>query len=111
MAAVVTETKVVQISGAPTSRIRIIGTTVLTAGTDNFRIQPGLGDVVISQPYNSRGLRRLDRWSMTCRTAQNATVPRITKSYNATNDANLLQITCVADQTYDWWVEGDDAGA
>lgn len=111
MAAIVNELKVIETSGTPTARIRIIGEAILDGGTVIFRIIPGNNDVNLTVPFNTRGLRQIDRWGITCRTAQNATDIKAEKIYSTTYDADILGVNCVTGQTYDWWVEGDFAGA
>lgn len=110
MAAVVTETKVSLVNDGSAQGLILSGTAVLSGGTATFTVSPGNNDVNITTPVTSKGLR--DWWNagVTCSTAENATMPAIDKVYDATNDTYTLVVTCVADQSYDWWLEGINSG-
>lgn len=106
MAAVVTETKVALLDGGPNGKILVCGTAVLDGGTTTFTINPGSNTVNLTAPETSRGLRNITGFNVTCSTAQNATKAACVPTYNATTDNWTIVVTCVADQSYDWHVEG-----
>lgn len=110
MASVITETKAILLQG-PTERLRVIGFTTMDGGTDNFRIIPGANTVSITEPYNTRGLRSIDSWGVTCRSQQNVNDIICLAGYSTSTDSVALLVNGAANQTYDWWVEGDYVGA
>lgn len=111
MAAIVRETHVAQLSSGQNGRIRVSGSAALSGGTATFNISPGYNDVNITSPVSSTRLRMIDNMGVTCSSATNATMIQIANLYyNTTNDAQFITIDCVADQNYDWYVEGPDAG-
>jgi len=105
MAAVITESKVVTLAGSSEGRIRVIGSVANTAVT-SFIIQPGHQDTNVTGSIN---LRTIDSWGFSNNAAQKA--PQVVKTYDSTNDANILTITCASGDDYDYWVEGPSAGA
>lgn len=110
MAAVVTETKVISIAGGPPGRIRVCG-SVANTGVTTFVIQPGHSDTNVTNVagVSSLGLRQIRAWGFSNTAAQKA--PKIVKSYSTTNDADILTATCASGDDFDFWVEGDNAGA
>lgn len=110
MAAVVTETKVAQMNGGPSMIVRVCGTAVLNGGTNQFIIQPGNNDVNITTPVTSRGARDIIAIGVSCSSAANATMIEVQRGYNTTADAIGYQVTCTADESYDWWVDAFYAG-
>lgn len=111
MAKTINELKMVMISGGPTGRYLLIGETILDGGDSDFRIYPGYNSSNITLPDTSKGIRTIDSWGITCRSAKLLEEPEITLNYNTTTDSEFLFVDTLANQTFDWWIEGDYMGA
>lgn len=111
MAYTVTEQKLIVMSGPAEGRARLTGITTGT-GT-SFVIQPGHNDVNITSsftnPTGSVGLRTIDSWGVSDATAAAAT--KVVKTFDTTNKADILTVTITANDTANWWVEGDYNGS
>ena len=106
MAYTVTETKVVTAAGGPEGRVTLCGNSTASDGSTSFTIQPGSNTTTVT---GSTVLRVIDKWTFENATGQRA--PVVVKSYSTTIDGDILTITCTANDTYFWWVEGPSAGA
>ncbi len=108
MAASVRE-KSVELQGSTPGRVRVYGYTVLTSGTAAFIITPGNNNERIESPITSIGLRRIDCWNITSR-GEDANDIVVEPTYSTSTDNETLVVSATADQTYDWWVEGEYVG-
>lgn len=110
MASSVTETKYVDEAGASGGRVKLYGSATTSGGGTSFVIQPGHNTVNISGSSGaSTGLRKMYGWSITNNANSNAF--KAVKTFDATNQADILTITCTANDTFDWMVDGECAGA
>lgn len=105
MAAVVNETKLVTLSGGVSGRVRVCG-NVVNAAEVSFVIKPGNSDVNVS---GSSALRKMDSWGISNNAAAKA--PIVVKTYSSTYDEDILTVTCASGDDFNFWVEGDSAGA
>lgn len=111
MPANVTEQKVIQLNGGPNGRIRVVGTAEVSGGDFNFTINPGNNTVNISSPVDSKGLRNWDSIGVSCSSVQLPDTTWIDKIYDAGTDSWTAVVNpSLANQSFDWWIEGDNAG-
>lgn len=106
MAATITETHVVKTAGYTPALIRVYGTFNTAGGTSSGVIKPGENDTNVS---GSIGCRTILSWGLVNNANSNAF--KVVKSYDTTHDGDILTVTCTANDTFNFWVEGIDNGA
>jgi len=105
MAASVTETGVYKMAGNFPALTMVVGTASAASVTE-FIIKPGSNDTNIE---GSAGVRKIMTWGFSCYSNEEAA--EADRSYDATQDGDIVTVTCQANATYNWWVLGEDNGA
>lgn len=106
MAATTTETVFIRGGGSTPALCKLYGTFVTAGGTSSGTIKPGSNDTNVT---GSASMRKILAWGLSNYANSNAV--KVVKSYDATQDGDILTITCTANDTFDFWVEGVDNGA
>lgn len=92
----------------------VTGTATTTGGSTSVTIIPGYdantGDSLLTQGSLNiaRGIKKIVRYGFTNNANSNAF--KVVKSNNTTADADQLVVTCTANDTFDYWLEGVDGG-
>ena len=116
MAAVNTETGYTYTSAgggnanSPGGLTKVSGTFVTSGGTTTGVVCPGYqanGADVLLTP--TRGIRTINNWGFTNNVSSGAF--KVVKTYDATADADILTVTCTANDGFNYWLEGSDIGS
>lgn len=89
-------------------QVRLSGTIVNTAGSTGGAITPGTSVGSGTLVTGSAGFKKFTAWGFSNQSAQRA--PQVVKSYDTTQDGDILTVTTNADDDYDFWIEGPNNG-
>lgn len=104
MAFQVNETKLTPINGL----VLLTGTLVNTGGSTGGAITPGTSVGSGTLVTGSAGLKKFLAWGFSNQTAVRAA--QAVKSYDATQDGEILTVTTTADDDFDFWILGEYNG-
>ncbi len=102
---VVTETRLVRLGGNTPGMMKLYGTVANTDQTTIY-LKPGNHDTNVT---GSAGLRKIYSCSLRNLSAEKA--PIATIAYDATQDGDMVTITCASGDDYAFVLEGEDNGA
>ena len=101
MAFIVTETKLTDLKNG---QVRLTGTAVNTGGSTGGAITPGTSVGGGALVPGSAGFKKFEAWGFSNQSAVRSY--QAVKSYDATQDGDILTLTTTADDDFDFWIEG-----
>lgn len=103
MAPVITESTLIKVGGHLPGMIKLYGS--VANDTTSFVVKPGNNDVNID---GSLGLRKILAYGFNNITAEKA--PIVVKSFDTSQNGDILTVTCANSDDYTFWIEGLDDG-